>query len=104
MSHGVVGCFLVRNTKVSPGDKDNYCLSILAPENGPRFRHLLVVKNEQNYYKINSLPADSEMFPSLSDMIEFYCENEIHFHDSGPSVTLTEPCRGRKVLSVIGVR
>ena len=88
LSHNVNGCFLIRNTTSDSGD---VCLSLLAPEQ--KFRHLLVVKNDFDMYKISSLPEDCETFNSLLDLVEFYSENEIHFHDSGSSVLLAEPCR-----------
>ena len=99
--HKIEGGFLLRNAGISGNDT---CLSILASDGvgGPQFRHLLVVKNEQNFYKIDSLPpTNCEMFDSLPDLVEFYSEHEIHFHDSGPSITLTDPCRGKKVLSIM---
>lgn len=91
---GEVGCFLFRSATTSA---DDVCLSTLGPPGGVQFRHLLVIKNEHNKYKISSLPADGDAFASISDLIEFYTEHEIHFHDSGPSVALTQPCSCMKL-------
>ena len=89
-NHGKVGAFLIRNAAASGAE--DVCLSVLAPEGGPRFRHLLVVHNDASLYKISSLPAESEAFSSLTELVEFYSKNQIHFQDSGPSVTLVKPC------------
>ena len=57
------------------------------------FRHLLIVKTASNHHCIASLPEGSTVFESIEELLEFYCEHELHFQDSGPSLTLTEPCR-----------
>lgn len=89
-AQGTPGCFLVRAVA---GSVTDMCLSVLAPAGGPSFRHLLVAKTASGRYRILSLPEESEEFESLHHLVGFYCESELHFQDSGPSLKLTEPCR-----------
>ena len=80
----IPGAYLLRDTSY---DAD-VCLSILAPEGRTTFRHLVIVKGTDGRFKIDSLPAGSETFVSMNELIQFYSDHEIHFEDGGLSMVL----------------